>query len=65
MNTARKPLPGDAPVLVTPLNLGHRVGHDGHPVCGAQLSTRAATTTQAKAWSVMPCPDCWKGNQPW
>ncbi len=55
----------DMPVLVTRLNLGHRVGAEGQPSCGSGEDVALATALQAYAYQVMPCPQCWLGNPPW
>lgn len=57
-------LPDHAPVLVDRLNTGHRRDTDG-AVCGTAKQLVNATAIQCHAWSVLPCPTCWPGRQPW
>lgn len=58
-------LPAGTWVLVTRLNLGHRLSSGGHPACGSTAEVSLSTVQQCRAWSVMPCPECWGGTRPW
>ena len=58
-------LPSDVPVLISKLDLGHRVVADGKPACHTEAVCVLKSVREARAFHVGICPVCWKGDKPW